>query len=138
MKNLTKKYKFVGDSSGWGWESNPVKGVVYDEGELEKMYGKKWKARGGIELIINWNTAEWDDTDTYWEEVTNEPISDDLITKLQNLDKLYSQMIGIVEELWVDLDEGSIEKCGDPELALELVMGIYKKHRRLVEVLDEG
>ena len=132
MKN-TKKYKFVGDSSGWGWDSNPVKGVIYDEDELAVMYGRNWVARGGVELIISWNSAEFNNDEIYWEEVT-----DKIVEKLINLDQLYSQMIGVVEELWVDVNDDNIEKCSDPKLAFELVMEVYKKHRRLVEVLDKG
>lgn len=129
MKN-TKKYKFIGDSSGWEWVVNPIKGVVYDEDTLEKMYG---------------DIGDFDTWCTYsilnnldWEEVTDKPIEDTLIEKLKNLDQLYSQMIGVVEELWVDVNDDNIEKCSDPKLALELVMEVYKKHRRLVEVLDKG
>lgn len=129
MKN-TKKYKFIGDSSGWEWVVNPIKGVVYDEDTLEKMYG---------------DIGDFDTWCTYsilnnldWEEVANKPIEDTLIEKLKNLDQLYSQMIGVVEELWVDVNDDNIEKCSDPKLALELVMEVYKKHRRLVEVLDKG
>lgn len=125
MKN-TKKYKFVGDSSGWGWDSNPVKGVIYDEGMLGAMYGENWdvKKEGIMKNLMLLG---------YWEKVT-----DELIEKLKNLDQLYSQMIGVVEDLWVDVNDDNIEKCSDSKLALELVMEVYKKHRRLVEVLDKG
>ena len=125
-----KKYKFVGDSSGWGWDSNPVKGVVYDEGMLGKMYGDSWEGRR--ETIMKSLMLLGD-----WEEVADELVEDALIEKLTNLDQLYSQMIGVVEELWVDVNDDNIEKCSDPKLALELVIEVYKKHRRLVEVLDK-
>lgn len=128
MKN-TKKYKFVGDSSGWGWDSNPVKGVIYDEGMLGAMYGDGWYIRGTDGILATWE----DNFDLFWEEV-----ADELIEKLKNLDQLYSQMIGVVEDLWVDVNDDNIEKCSDSKLALELVMEVYKKHRRLVEVLDKG
>lgn len=133
-----KKYKFVGDSSGWGWDSNPVKGVVYDEGMLGKMYGWDWEYLGGIGIIERWNSNPHHlDCINCWEEVTDELVEDALIEKLTNLDQLYSQMIGVVEELWVDVNDDNIEKCSDPKLALELVIEVYKKHRRLVEVLDK-
>ena len=93
---------------------------------LGAMYGENWdvKKEGIMKNLMLLG---------YWEKVT-----DELIEKLKNLDQLYSQMIGVVEDLWVDVNDDNIEKCSDSKLALELVMEVYKKHRRLVEVLDKG
>ena len=124
MKN-TKKYKFVGDSSGWGWEVNPVKGETYDEGQLEKMYGDGWDVRR--ETIIKSLMLLGD-----WEEVT-----DNLICKLEQLNVLYDNLISSVSELLVDLDT-NIKNCSDPERGIEVVIELEKKHRLLNDKIMEG
>ena len=40
MKKKERKVKFIGDSSDYNWESNPVYGQTYTDSEIQKMYGK--------------------------------------------------------------------------------------------------
>lgn len=121
MKN-TKKYKFVGDSSGWGWDSNPVKGVVYDEGMLGKMYGGGWEGRR--ETIMKSLMLLGD-----WEEVTDEP---SVIEKLSKLDKIFDELLSCTGEIWEEIKEGDPNiRVGDQKEVLRLISSITFKYDQL-------
>ena len=55
-----RKFKFIGDSSTWGWEVNPITNKVYNLEDLPSMYGKEdWKSSGGIYSIILTRMDVW-------------------------------------------------------------------------------
>ena len=121
MKN-TKKYKFVGDSSGWGWDSNPVKGVIYDEGMLGAMYGENWGVRR--EVVMK-NLMLLGD----WEKVTDEL---SVIDKLSKLDKIFDELLSYTGEIWEEINTGyptiSVE---DQEEVIRLITSITHKYDKL-------
>ena len=124
-----KKYKFVGDSSGWSWKVNPVKGVTYDEGELAGMYGKSnWDAYEG-KLIEDWDEGVHPDNVGCWEEVIDKP---SVVEKLIELDGIFDKLLSCTNEIWEEIKNGDqVVKKEDQGEVIRLITLITGKYDTL-------